>query len=68
MGYFWGRGPALSINSKGELMDSGFSVKLFFGTRYLFSPRLAAYIKYLGLLGSDSHQFGGLALGISFNL
>jgi hypothetical protein len=59
-----GAGPAVSFGFSGGGSEFGF--KPFGGARYYFSPKIAAYFKFLAFIAKDS-SFGG-AFGATFRL
>jgi hypothetical protein len=60
---FAGGGPALIIGFNG---GSAFGFKPFLGSRFYFTPKIAAYFKFFALLAKDS-SIGG-AFGVSFKI
>jgi hypothetical protein len=61
---FAGAGPAVSFGFSGGGSEFGF--KPFGGGRYYFSPKMAAYFKFLAFIAKHS-SFGG-AFGVTFRL
>jgi hypothetical protein len=60
---FIGAGPNLAIPFASGA-DTDFGVKIFLGSRFYFTPKMAAYFKVFAALSSDSSM--GMAFGVTF--